>query len=143
MQDAHKMISYWYRAIENLPTLEIIQDLQQLPADFVSALLDDLNTHKAIKLINDYAKEVYLGNKSNAAQKMYSCANFLGLMREKASNWLKGNVNFKQIEELLEQRSCAKKVKNWTLADAIRDRLSDDGVIIEDKTDGTTVWRKQ
>jgi cysteinyl-tRNA synthetase len=143
IKDAHKMISYWYRAIENLPTLEVVKDLENLPTDFASALLDDLNTHKAIKLINDYAKEVYLTNEIVVAQKMYSCANFLGLMSKTVNSWFKGDVNIKKIEELVEQRSLAKKAKNWVMADKIRGNLSDMGVVLEDKSDGSTVWKKQ
>lgn len=45
----------------------------------------------------------------------------------------------KEIEELILERSEAKKVKNFALADDIRERLSKKGVAIMDMVD-TTVW---
>jgi len=46
-----------------------------------------------------------------------------------------------QIEELIHQRSEAKKAKDFATADDIRDRLSAMGISIMDTVDGT-VWEK-
>jgi cysteinyl-tRNA synthetase len=37
----------------------------------------------------------------------------------------------------------AKKQKDWQLADEIRTELSDMEIEIEDKPDGTSVWKKR
>jgi cysteinyl-tRNA synthetase len=47
------------------------------------------------------------------------------------------------IDEKIQVRSDAKKSKNWVLADQIRDELKQQGVILEDKPDGTTTWRRE
>lgn len=146
IKDADKMISYWYRAIENLSELKISNNIE-LPSEFIEALLDDLNTPMAIKLINDYAKEVHSHiNKEQKLQlaiKMYACANFLGFMQSSIVNWSKTlKEDTKQIEALIEQRSIAKKGKNWEIADQIRDTLIKMGIKLEDKTDGLTAWTK-
>ena len=47
------------------------------------------------------------------------------------------------IERLIRARLDAKKSKNWARADQIRDELKEQGVILEDKPDGTTSWRRE
>ncbi|MEQ1740446.1 MAG: cysteine--tRNA ligase [Methyloglobulus sp.] len=47
------------------------------------------------------------------------------------------------IEQRIQDRIAAKKSKNWALADQIRDELKQHGVILEDKPDGTTTWRRE
>ncbi|CUS81688.1 hypothetical protein JGI16_10401, partial [Candidatus Kryptonium thompsonii] len=45
------------------------------------------------------------------------------------------------IELLLKIRAKARADKNWELADWVRSELKNLGIIIEDRKDGTTVWR--
>ncbi len=45
-----------------------------------------------------------------------------------------------RIEALIEERAAAKKEKNWARADEIRQKLSDEGVLLEDRPGGT-VWK--
>jgi cysteinyl-tRNA synthetase len=47
------------------------------------------------------------------------------------------------IDQKIKARLEAKKSKNWTLADQIRDELKQQGVILEDKPDGSTSWRRE
>jgi cysteinyl-tRNA synthetase len=143
--DANRTVSYWYRAIENIEE-DRLQIQQYLPINFVQALLEDLNTHNAIKIINDFAKQVYVltnsKKKIEAANNMLTCARFLGLMLGSAKDWFQTIDNIDQIEQLIAQRATAKKVKNWELADNIRDQLLDIGVVIEDTGNGSTTWKK-
>ena len=53
-----------------------------------------------------------------------------------------GQINDEWIEQKKQQRLEAKKAKNWTLADQIRDELKQQGIILEDAPDGTTSWRR-
>jgi cysteinyl-tRNA synthetase len=143
--DANRTTSYWYRAIENIEEGQL-QVHQYLPIIFVQALLEDLNTHNAIKIINDFAKQVYVltnnKKKIEAANNMLTCARFLGLMPGSAKDWFQAVDNVDQIEQLIAQRATAKKVKNWELADNIREQLLGMRVVIEDKGNGSTIWRK-
>jgi len=43
---------------------------------------------------------------------------------------------------LIEQRQAARKNKHFAAADAIRDKLADFGVLLEDKPGGVTTWRR-
>ncbi len=47
-----------------------------------------------------------------------------------------------EIAERIDARIAARKAKNWAEADRIRDELARAGVILEDKPDGTTLWRR-
>jgi cysteinyl-tRNA synthetase len=46
------------------------------------------------------------------------------------------------VMALIQARVAAKKVKNWAQADDIRKTLLEAGIILEDKPDGTTDWRR-
>jgi len=46
------------------------------------------------------------------------------------------------IQELIEKRLDARKAKNWAESDRIRDELKAQGIILEDRPDGTTDWRR-
>ncbi len=47
-----------------------------------------------------------------------------------------------QIDELINQRTAARKSKDWKESDRIRDELSAQGVLLEDGAQGTT-WRRR
>ena len=71
--------------------------------------------------------------------------NFIGLLNEPKSKWLKFKKNILEIseEEILRKikdRDKARDNKNYELADKIRNELLDKGVLIEDKDDKTT-WK--
>jgi cysteinyl-tRNA synthetase len=66
----------------------------------------------------------------------------LGLIRLNCNNWFKGGLDHNFIAQLIQQRSNAKKLKNWQLADQIRSNLLELGIALEDKHDGSTIWKK-
>ena len=45
------------------------------------------------------------------------------------------------VELLLETRRKLRDIKQWALADDVRDRLKALGVIVEDKPGGESAWR--
>ena len=45
------------------------------------------------------------------------------------------------IELLIETRNAARKARNFDEADRIRDELQGMGIEVEDRKDGTTVWK--
>ncbi|MDE2263901.1 MAG: cysteine--tRNA ligase, partial [Gammaproteobacteria bacterium] len=46
------------------------------------------------------------------------------------------------IDRLIAARAAARKARNWAESDRIRDELAKAGVILEDKPDGRTEWRR-
>ena len=72
-------------------------------------------------------------------------ANFMGLLFSKPSNWLlkeNNSVDTKKIDELIKERNQARQSKDFSVADKIRNKLLDMGVVLEDKNDITT-WKKK
>ncbi|WP_103897339.1 cysteine--tRNA ligase [Rickettsia fournieri] len=142
IEDAKKTLDYWYRAIENINVQKI-----DLPHDFMQSLLDDINTPLAVKIINDYAKVVFISKTEEERQlnasAIITCANFIGLMNKTPHEWFNSGVDKLYINELVNKRLEAKKQKNWLLADQIRNQLLEEKIILEDQPDGTTIWRKE
>lgn len=47
-----------------------------------------------------------------------------------------------EVEALIEARRAAKVARNWAEADRVRDQLKALGIVLEDRKDGTTGWRR-
>jgi cysteinyl-tRNA synthetase len=46
-----------------------------------------------------------------------------------------------RVEMLIEERNAAKKRRDFKRADAIRQQLANSGIILEDRKDGTILWK--
>ena len=46
------------------------------------------------------------------------------------------------IQELIDQRQLARKEKNYSLSDEIRDKLSEQGIVLEDTPQGVK-WKRR
>jgi cysteinyl-tRNA synthetase len=143
LSDAEKQIHSWRKVCSSCLVYEI-----QVPEEFIAALMDDLNTPLAIKIINDLQKLVQSTfdkeKKDEYASQLVACARFIGLLKDfKGRNKLENQDDINIIEELIARRTEAKREKNWSLADQIRAELKNNfNVILEDKADGTTAWEK-
>ena len=49
-------------------------------------------------------------------------------------------IERRRIQDLVEARNDARRLKNWSESDRIRDELSAIGIVIKDNRDGTTSW---
>jgi cysteinyl-tRNA synthetase len=47
-----------------------------------------------------------------------------------------------EVQKMVDERTAAKKAKDFKRADAIRQALTAQGIIIEDKPDGTSRWKR-
>ncbi len=97
----------------------------------LDALSDDLNTPKALA-------ELHLLHRKGDFTPLRSALQGLGFTRRPES---KREVDEKKAISLIEARDAARKAKNFTEADRIRDELKAMGVELEDKPDGSTTWK--
>lgn len=119
---------------------------------FINVLKDDMNTPKALAIINQLSKN--LANADNHSDKqqikstLINSAQLLGLLQYEPQKWFaieKGensdDLDIEKIEQLIVQRNQARKEKNWLASDKIRDQLLEMGIVLEDGSDGTR-WSK-
>ena len=98
----------------------------------IDALCDDLNTPLALARL--IALEDPGAIKASAA--------LLGLLQSAAEEWFRGGADQDTIEGKIAERAEAKKNRDFTTADRIREELKADGIILEDGASGTT-WRRE
>ena len=109
--------------------------------EFQNCLFDDLNTPKALGVLNklfSLVKKLPDSQKSKIFQAISEGLNLLGLSK-KLNQEKKIGDDF--IINLIKQRDHARKIKDFTKADKIRERLKEIDVDIEDTENGT-IWTK-
>ncbi|MDX8381783.1 MAG: cysteine--tRNA ligase [Ghiorsea sp.] len=119
----------------------------QLPVAFEKALNDDFNTSEALKYVYEASRSL---NKSLDAGGDISCLQaefeamikFLGIAQTDAAAWFQSHdVDEQMIERKIKARAQAKCDKDFAKADAIRNELLEQGIVLEDGADGTR-WKK-
>ena len=146
IKDSKKKLDRLYGAIRKIDIFHNTEPSNEV----LLALADDLNTPKAlsalfniVKLINNSEDPV---ERDKYASTLMASASLLGLMTMSADEWFKttpnGVLTREEIEHLITQRERARKSKNFSESDRIRDDLLQKGVVIEDGPDGTE-WRYQ
>ena len=72
-------------------------------------------------------------------------ANLLGLLQKDPKDWFKGGASSDdqaEFDAIALRRQEARAAKDWAAADAARDEAKAKGIVLEDKPDGSTEWRK-
>ncbi len=112
---------------------------------FIEAMDDDLNTADALSILFDLVREINanINMKANTSKSTIKfaldlfdeLADVLGLVYNKKEE----SLNY-EIEQLIEKRQLARKNKDWSTADKIRDELKNRNVVLEDTPQGIK-WR--
>jgi cysteinyl-tRNA synthetase len=127
-----------------------LEPVTQWVKRFGDAMNDDFNTPEAIASLFDLASEINRASDANTKQELSQTlkhlAGLIGLLQRSPNEFLQSGtphtgMSPAQIEEQIAARHAAKLTKNFKEADAIRERLLNDGVVLEDKPSGT-VWRR-
>ncbi|MFH1874670.1 MAG: cysteine--tRNA ligase [Pseudomonadota bacterium] len=157
-----------YNANVNLKLNDYEQDLLQaikgFRTEFQKAMDDDFNTASAIARIFDLIREVngYVINKQKQSAKdakaklakaylesIKEVSQVLGFFgseyqefvnRQNKLGLKRFNLEQDQVEDLIAQRSQARKDKNFGKADEIRAQLQDMHIEVKDRPDGATDW---
>ena len=137
--ESRRILDRWYRAIGDAAAAV------DLPDEVEAALLDDLNTPKAIAEMHALADKAMAGDDA-AASSLKAVGEILGLLQATPEAWFQGqgaddDLSAVAIEDLIEQRRQARQDKDFATSDRIRDELAAQGIVLEDGADGTT-WRR-
>lgn len=142
LDEARRTLDRFYRALEMAGPLDV--EDRPLPAAFLAALCDDLNTPLAIAELHAMATAALAGNK-DAAVDLLASGRTIGLLMQEPEAWFRGEAgdgpSEAEIDALIAERLAARTAKDFARADAIRKELSDKGVMLEDGSSGTT-WRR-
>ena len=118
---------------------------------FEQVMDDDFNTRAAVTLFHEIAGDINrLEDKASEhgarlARTLVQLGDVLGVMQMAPGEFLHaaagdGDISPEDINRLIEERAQAKAAKDYAEADRIRERLTEQGIILEDGPGGTT-WR--
>ncbi|AQT67633.1 Cysteine--tRNA ligase [Anaerohalosphaera lusitana] len=134
---------------------EVAKQLEEAKAKFERAMNDDLNTAVALSVMFDLVK---LSNKLLEDEKTTKGTlaavdgmfrrlggDVLGIVKDEYAQAGAGDEELLDhlIGMMIEQRQQARKNKDFATADGIRDKLSEFGILLEDKPGGASTWRRK
>lgn len=148
VRQAKATLDRFYAALRNLPD---INAETATPARVQEALEDDLNTplalaglHEAVSELNAAADDAA---KAQAKGRVLAAGYLLGLLQQDPEEWFRwqgageASLDDSAIDNLITKRTEARKAKNFAESDRIRDELTEAGIVLEDKPEGT-IWRR-
>jgi len=142
---AEKLLNKLYKILEENSEL-LSNDNTKVDDEVLNAMSDDLNTPKAISVLNSLAKEYPLlagSQRINCINKIKSSGQLLGILHQDPKTWFSKDTSHMDvvlIEKLMAKRNEAKLSKNYAEADSIRQQLFSMGVEIFDSKDGSE-WK--
>jgi cysteinyl-tRNA synthetase len=123
---------------------EAINHLKLYKQRFIESMDDDINTADAISIIFELAKFINTNvDEDSSVEFTQKCYDMFSELTKVLNivNKKEDKVLDEEIEKLIEEREKAKKEKNYSLADEIRKKLLDMGIVLEDTRQGTK-WKR-
>lgn len=150
LSQSRQTLDRLYTVLRDSQDLDAVMpdDLSSLEA--VQALLDDLNTPKAIaalyELTGQFFKTTDNTERARLKGELIAITDILGIAQQDPMTWFhgqqQGGIQPDEIENLIQQRQDAKKAKDFNRADEIRDELKRAGILIQDTREGTQ-WSRE
>ena len=150
VEQARTRLDRLYRVLQKAgDLLQAREKAKSVEGEIISgAILDDLNTPLALSELERRADD--LSKMNSAVMSAFlpiflANADLLGILQKDPEAWFKGGEaesDIGQIEAQIALRLEARRAKDFTQADNIRDALAENGIILEDRPDGSTDWRR-
>lgn len=131
---AQNRLHHWQQYADRLWQLPHDSKAKPVIGELVEILSDDLNTPKALSIIDEYFDSLEKNTIAPDPTFLDEIENLLGLrlIREDISSTLK---------DLLQMRAIARDSKNWEESDNIREKLLDKGIGVNDGSQGQIWYR--
>ena len=136
------------RLYGTLRDLDGIDAAPAIPPSVDAALDDDLNTPQALAELARIAGEARKADSPAAQARLKSellgAGLALGLLQQAPAAWFaRGTAagDDARIQALIDERAAAKQARDFARADAIRDQLAAEGVVLEDTPQGVR-WKR-
>jgi cysteinyl-tRNA synthetase len=145
VEQSRKSLDRLYGALQRAGDVNV--EAGAPPQAFLEALMDDLNTPRAMAELFALAKTLETAKSDSerraAKAALLGAGDLMGFLQADPDAWFKGEADDElaaKVEGLLAERAAARKAKDWPTADRIRNELDALGVIVMDGPDGAT-WR--
>ena len=119
-----------------------------LPMAVEAALCDDLNTPAVLAELSRLAGEARIATGESDKQRLkgelLAAGEILGLLQQDPAAWFSRGGNADEdsrIQAIVDERNAAKQDRDFARADALRDELAREGVLLEDTAQGVR-WRR-
>jgi len=112
-----------------------------------SAFDDDINAPLALAHLHELAGAINRCDDPAERRRLQGAllagGRLMGILDKSPAEWLRGDdSDASRIEQRIAERAAARKARDFAESDRIRALLAEDGILLEDKPDGTTEWRR-
>ncbi len=148
LRQARQSLDRFYRAL-SLPPDPVFERPGEAEAAFRlvgEALDDDLNTPLALARLHELAGAINRtssdAERSALQRALEKGGRLMGLLERNPLDWMQRSAKAEadHIEQQIGLRAAARRQRRFAEADKIRVALAADGILLEDKPDGTTTW---
>jgi len=127
---------------------QLLARVAQASEAFTESLNDDLNTAEALAAVFEYVRDAnsamdtggFRAGNVRAALEFFGLFDSIFQVLEPSAKT--GGLSDGEIEALVGERTAAKKARDFALSDRIRDRLLEQGIILEDTKSGVR-WKRK
>jgi cysteinyl-tRNA synthetase len=162
LRQAQTVLDRFYRAL-TLPRDVIFErfgEAEEALTPVREALFDDLNTPLAIAALHGLVGRINRtssdAERSALLRALEQGGRLMGLLEQNPRDWFQRGTlvearaglpietsgDKERIEKRIAARAAARRARRDVAADHIRAELAREGVVLEDRPDGTTVWRR-